>query len=147
MLRGRYKPQVSSNLAAFRKTGGIFESEHERQGTQHSHTADLPQEVCLWVDLLGYAFQPAVILPDMLGQGGDGLQDRPQGWHKLLGQVLCDPVVEAFCGAFGEASPKRLDRSADVVDELGPGTHQRIARAEERKVCLGGLPTVLDRGE
>jgi hypothetical protein len=75
-----YQPQVSSNLlAALGEARGIFEGEHQRQGGEHSHAVDLPQELGLWVELLSYILQLAIVVFDALGQRGYGLQDRLQG--------------------------------------------------------------------
>src|SRR5215208_25854 len=45
--------------------------------------------------------------------------------------------MEGPCRALGQPSSEGLDRSADVIDQLRAGTHQRLPGADDGQVSLG----------
>jgi hypothetical protein len=95
--------------------------------------------------LLGDRLQLPVVVPDALRQRADLLKDGPERRHERLGDVLGRLVVEASGRALGQAGPEGLDRSADVIDQLRAGAHQRLPGADDGQVSLGAFASVLER--
>jgi hypothetical protein len=56
-------------------------------------------------------------------------------------------LVKTCCRALGKTRPKRLDRSADVIDEPSSRADHYLARADERQVRLRCLSPMLQRPE
>jgi hypothetical protein len=61
--------------------------------------------------LFGDRFYLPVVLADAIRERADLLQDGPEGRHERLRNVSGRFVVEAPCGALGQAGPEGLDRS------------------------------------
>jgi hypothetical protein len=85
---GRHESQVRPHRAALLEAVGILQGEHERERRERPDPLDLPQELGLWVALLGDRLQLSVVLTDALRQRSDLLQDRSEGRPKRLGDVL-----------------------------------------------------------
>jgi hypothetical protein len=58
--------------------------------------------------------------------------------------VLSGSVVEASRRTFGQASSEGLDRSSDVVHELGAATDQGLPGADQGHMGLGVFASVLE---
>ena len=66
-----------------------------------------------------------------------------EGLGELIGQLSGDLFVEALCRALRQPGPEGLDRTSDVVDQLGARADQRIPRVDQRQVSLGLCAAVL----
>src|SRR3954454_635886 len=110
---GWHETQVSPHPATLLEAVGILQGEHEGQRRERPYPLHLAQEPRLGVMLFGDRIKLSVVSTDALGERADLLQDGPQSRTKRLGDVLGRSLVEAPCGAFGQASPEGLDRSAE----------------------------------
>ena len=75
------------------------------------------QEFDFRVLLLAQRYDPVVVEADLLGEGGDGIEDRCQSRSKRLGDVRSDFVSEAVSRARGQARAGTLDDAMAFVGE------------------------------
>jgi len=95
--------------------------------------------------LLANAFQPTIVFADALRQRAYRLKHRAKRRPQRLGYMLGSLVVEAPGRALGQASPKGLHGSPNVVDQLRARTDQRLPGADDRQMSLGVLTAVFER--
>src|SRR5664280_1110115 len=143
----RHESEVGPDGTALPEATRMLQRQHVGQRHDRAHSSYLPQQRGLGVLRFPELPDSPVQRQDLSRHDFDRLHDARQRFAHLLGNLAHRLARERPRRAFLHPVSRRLDRSANVIDELRPRPHQRIARPEDGQVLRDALGPVFHRVE